>query len=170
MIFAKRNYETYDQKLLIIIDNVKHWKYYLKNNSEFVEILINYNNLKKFMNMQMLNKRQTRWIMKLIFFDFIINHKSKKINFVDASSKSIDYHNKKNIELHKLLSILQKKLQMIEIFRVVLTSKCYAICVSIKHSVNQLFNVENEILKFENDIYESIELSKKKQSIINDNE
>ena len=162
MIFAKRNYEIHDQKLLIIIDNFKHWKNYLKNSSKFVEILINHNNLKKFMNTQILNERQTQWIIKLIFFNFIINHKSKKINFVDASSKRFDYYDEKNTELHKLLSILQKKLKMIEIFRVVLTSKCYVICASIKHSVNLSFNVKNEILKFENDIYKSIELSKKK--------
>ena len=110
MISAKRNYETHDQKLLIIIDNFKHWKHYLKNSLKFVEILVDHNNLKKFMNVQMLNERQTRWIMKLIFFDFIINHRSKKINFVDASLKRFDYYDEKNIRLHKLLSILQKKI------------------------------------------------------------
>ena len=106
--------------------------------------------------------------MKLIFFDFIINYKLKKINFVDASSKRFDYYNEKNTKLHKLLSILQKKLQIIETLYVVLMLKYYVICVSIKYSVNSLFNVKNEILKFENDIYELIELLKKKQSIIND--
>ena len=107
--------------------------------------------------------------MKLIFFDFIINYRSKKINFVNASSKRFDYYDEKNTELYKLLSILQKKLQMIKTFRVVLTSKCHVICVSIKHSVNSSFNVENKILKFKNNIYESIELFKKKKTIINDN-
>ena len=118
----------------------------------------------------MLNERQTRWIMKLISFNFIINHKSKKINFVDALSKRFDYYNEKNTELYKLLLTLQKKLQMIETFRVVSTSKYYVICVSIKYSVNSSFNVKNEILKFENDICESIKLFKKIQTIINDNE
>ena len=102
--------------------------------------------------------------MKLISFDFIINHKSKKINFVNASSKRFNYYDEKNIELHKLLSILQKKLQMIKTFRVVSTSKCHVICVSIKHNVNLLFNVKNEILKFKNDIYKSIELFKKNKN------
>ena len=64
---------------------------------------------------------------------------------------------------------MQKKLQMIKTFRVVTTLKCHVICVSIKHSVNSSFNVENEILKFENDIYESIELFRKEQMIMNDN-
>ena len=100
--------------------------------------------------------------MKLIFFDFTINHRSKKINFVNASSKRFDYYNEKNTELRKLLLILQKKLQMIETFRVVSTSKCHVICVLIKHNVNQSFSVENEILKFKNDICESIKLFKKK--------
>ena len=106
---------------------------------------------------------------KISFFFFIINHKSKKTNFVDVSSKRFDYYNEKNIELHKVLLILQKKLQIIKTFRVVSMSKCHVICISIKHSVNSSFNVENEMLKFKNDICESIKLFKKKQTIINDN-
>ena len=43
MISAKRNYETHDQKWLIIVDSFKHWKHYLKNSSEFVEILTDHN-------------------------------------------------------------------------------------------------------------------------------
>ena len=58
IISTKRNYETYDQKLLTIIICFKHWKHYLKNNSESIEILIDHNNLKNFMNVQILNDRQ----------------------------------------------------------------------------------------------------------------
>ena len=123
--------------------------------------MTDYNNLKQFMNVQMLNERQTQWILKLVFFDFTINYKSKKIHFFDVSSKRFDYYDKKNTELHKLLLILQKKLQMIKTFRVVSTSKCHVIFISIKHNVNQSFSVKNKILKFENNIYELIKLSKK---------
>ena len=50
--------------------------------------------------------------MKIIAFDFVIKHKAKKFNSVDASFKRFDYQNI-NIEITKLLSIIQKKLSMI---------------------------------------------------------
>lgn len=49
-ILVERNYETHDQKLLIIVACFKHWRHYLKKNYRFIEILTNHNNLKKFMN------------------------------------------------------------------------------------------------------------------------
>ena len=47
MIFAKQNYEIYDQKLLIIIAAFKQWKHYLKNSLYSIKILSDHNNLKK---------------------------------------------------------------------------------------------------------------------------
>ena len=156
MISTKRNYEIHDQKLLIIIMCFKHWKYYLKNNNELIEILINHNNLKNFMNVQILNDRQIRWIMRLIFFDFVIKHRFEKTNFVDALFKRSNYYDDLNINMQRLLSILQKKLQMIESFRINQTSKIRAICVAIAFSCSRITRFENDILKFENKIYKSI--------------
>ena len=34
----KQNYETHNQKLLIIMNLFKQWKHYLKNNSYFIEV------------------------------------------------------------------------------------------------------------------------------------
>ncbi len=49
MIFAEMNYETHDQKLLIIVECFKHWRHYLKKNYHAMKILIDHNNLKEFM-------------------------------------------------------------------------------------------------------------------------
>jgi glutaredoxin-related protein len=60
MIFAKMNYETHNQELLIIVECFKHWRHYLKKNYHTMKILIDHNNLKDFMNVKTLNERQIK--------------------------------------------------------------------------------------------------------------
>ncbi len=50
MIDIERNYETYDQKLLVIVAMFKHWWHYVKDSYHTVEVLTDHNNLKSFMN------------------------------------------------------------------------------------------------------------------------
>jgi len=113
MINVERNYETHDQKLLVIVAMFKHWWYYVKDNYHTVEVLTDHNNLKNFMNVQELNKRQVRWIMRLLICNFEIMHKSEKTNLINASSRWSDYKNE-NIFANHLLLILQRKLTRIE--------------------------------------------------------
>ncbi len=113
MINIKRNYETYDQKLLVIVTMFKHWWYYVKNNYHTVKVLTNHNNLKNFMNVWELNKRQVRWIMRLLICNFEIAHRSEKTNSINASSRWSDYKNE-NIFANHLLLTLQRKLTRIE--------------------------------------------------------
>ncbi len=87
MINVERNYKTYDQKLLVIIAMFKHWQHYVKDNYHTVEVLTDFNNLKSFMNVQKLNKRQVRWIMKLLICNFEIAYKLKKTNLINALSR-----------------------------------------------------------------------------------
>ncbi len=87
MIDVKRNYEMYDQKFLVIIVMFKHWWHYIENNYHTVEVLTNHNNLKSFMNVQKLNERQVRWIIRLLICNFEIAHRSEKINSINASLK-----------------------------------------------------------------------------------
>jgi len=60
MINVERNYETYDQKLLIIVAMFKHWWHYVEDNYHTVKVLTDNNNLKNFMNIQKLNERQVK--------------------------------------------------------------------------------------------------------------
>ncbi len=57
MINVEKNYEIYNQKLLIIVAMFKHWWHYVKDNYYTVKVLTDHNNLKNFMNVQELNKR-----------------------------------------------------------------------------------------------------------------
>ncbi len=144
MINVKRNYETHDQKLLVIVAMFKHWRHYVKNNYHTVEFLTDHNNLKSFMNVQKLNKRQVRWVMRLLICNFEIAHRSEKINSINASSRWSDYKNK-NISANHLLFTLQRKLTRIEslnnfIFVVIRELYCIQMINDVKkmfiHSIN----------------------------------
>ncbi len=60
MIDVERNYETHDQKLLVIVAMFKHWWHYVKDSYHTVEVLTDHNNLKNFMNVWELNERQVK--------------------------------------------------------------------------------------------------------------
>ncbi len=113
MINVERNYEMHDQKLLVIVVMFKHWWHYVKNNYYIIEVLTDHNNLKSFMNIQKLNEKQVRWIMRLSICNFEITHKLERTNLINASLRWFDYKNK-NIFANHLLLTLQRKLTRIE--------------------------------------------------------
>ena len=71
---AESNYDIHDLKLLAIMWAFKHWKYYLKNNSYSIQMLINHVNLQYFFTTKKLNWRQTCWTKKLAAFNFYIKY------------------------------------------------------------------------------------------------
>ncbi len=103
----------YNQKLLVIVAMFKHWRHYVKDNYHTVEVLTDHNNLKSFMNVQKLNERQVRWVMRLLICNFEIVHRSEKTNSINVSSRWSDYKNE-NISANCLLLTLQRKLTRIE--------------------------------------------------------
>ena len=58
MILAKQNYETHNQKLLIIITLFQQWKHYCENVAYSIEIWLNHNNLREFIKQKQLNFKQ----------------------------------------------------------------------------------------------------------------
>ena len=89
MIFAKKNYEIYDKKLLIIIKVFEKWKLELKDFKFFIEVIIDHKNLEYFMFFKLLNRRQTRWSKYLFKFNFKIIYRFEKLNnVVDALSRA----------------------------------------------------------------------------------
>jgi len=113
MIDVERNYETHNQKLLIIVAMFKHWRHYVKESYHTVEVLTDHNNLKSFMNVRKLNERQVRWVMRLLICNFEIAHRSEKTNSINALSRWSDYKNE-NISANCLLLTLQRKLTRIK--------------------------------------------------------
>ena len=106
MISAEQWYEIYDQKLLAIIMAFKQWRHYFKSNAHSIEVLTDYNNLCRFMNVKSLNRKQTKWAVKLAIYNFIILHHLKKSNSANASLKWPDYQKEKQVMNH-LLPLLQ---------------------------------------------------------------
>ena len=102
MISAEQWYEIYNQKLLAIVMMFKQWRHYLEDSTHLVEVLTDYNNLWDFINIRSLNKRQTRWAMKLAVYDFVILHHSKKSNSADALLRQPNYQEKEQMINHFL--------------------------------------------------------------------
>ncbi len=139
MIDVERNYETYDQKLLVIVAMFKHWWYYVEDSYHTVEVLTDYNNLKNFMNIQELNKRQVKWVMRLLICNFEIAHRSEKTNSINASLRQSDYKNE-NISANHLLLTLQWKLTRIKSlnsFIFVAIRELY--CIQVINDVEKMF-------------------------------
>ena len=99
MISAEIKYETHDQELLFIVAAFQQWRHYLKNSHHSVTILTNHNNLRYFMKTTALNKRQSRWVLAFVEYDFEIKYRSEKINSVDGPSRRSDYKKKTDDEI-----------------------------------------------------------------------
>ena len=58
MISAKTRYKTHNAKLLAIIEAFKTWRHYLEGYKHKVLVLINHNNLWRFMDTKSLSSKQ----------------------------------------------------------------------------------------------------------------
>ncbi len=109
MILAECNYKIYDKKLLIIICCLKHWHSELKCTDISIKIFIDHLNLKYFMTIKKLIKRQTKWAEKLSEYNFKIIYQSEKQNLkVDAlikmsDIKSIEANDDQKLYQHQML-------------------------------------------------------------------
>ena len=81
----------------------------MKNNRHFIIILIDYNNLRYFMITTLLNRRQIKWTLIFVEYDFEIKYRTKNINFANAFLKRLDYENNVNDEI--CFFTLQNKLK-----------------------------------------------------------
>ena len=77
---VKCNYEIYDKKLMIIVCAFKKWWSELENFIYFVEMIINYKNLKYFMLIKQLSHHQARWSKFLSRFNYHITYHFDKID------------------------------------------------------------------------------------------
>ncbi len=121
MILAECNYEIYDKELLIIIRCLKHWCSELKCTDILIKIFIDHLNLKYFMIIKELTRRQIRWAEKLSEYNFKIIYQSGKQNLkVDvlirmSNVKLIETNDDRKLYQHQMLLFEGKfELQSIE--------------------------------------------------------
>jgi len=121
MISAECNYEIYDNELLTNIRCLKHWHLELKCTDISIKIFIDHLNLKYFMIIMKLIRRQTRWAEKLFEYNFKIIYQSEKQNLkADAlirmsDVKSVESNDDWKLYQHQmLLSASTFELQSIE--------------------------------------------------------
>ncbi len=82
LVSIECNYEIYDKELLTIVRCFEQWRSELLF-IEFdvsVKVLIDHKNLKYFMSIKQLNRRQSKWVQFLIDFHFIISYLLEKSN------------------------------------------------------------------------------------------
>jgi hypothetical protein len=116
MIFAERNYEVNDQKMLVIVKLCKKWRQYIKNVKYSVRVIIDHVNLKNFFINKILSRRETRWWKRLAKFDLKIKYRFDKSNLADDSFRKRNYENEtanedknnENLNLEKWVLIESK--------------------------------------------------------------
>jgi len=72
---VERNYEIHDKEMLAIIHALEEWRHFLEGARHLVEIWTDYKNLEYFMTAKKLNRRQARWSLYLVRFDFKLTHR-----------------------------------------------------------------------------------------------
>ncbi len=103
------NYETHDLELLVIMRVFKHWRHYLKNSSQLIQMLTDHANLRYFFMTKKLNQQQTCWAEKLVAFDFYIEYRAGKKNPANDLLRHSDYSPAEDSQI-ELLPTLQRKL------------------------------------------------------------
>ena len=99
---AERNYEVHDQELLAVVAAFRHWRHYLEGATHTVEVLTDHNNLKGFIKLKTLSKRQARWAVFLLAFDFQIDYRTSSTNPADGPSRRVDYDVEEDTTSHLL--------------------------------------------------------------------
>ncbi len=118
MIFAKRNYEVDDQKMLVIVEICKKWRHYIEDVKHSIRMIIDHANLKNFFINKTFSRREVRWWKRLIELDLRIKYRSEKNNFANDSFRKRDYEdeiakenkNNENLNLRKWILIESKNI------------------------------------------------------------
>jgi hypothetical protein len=72
------NYEIYDKKLTTIVRYFEKWRLELKKSAFFISVIFDHKNLKYFVFIKQLSRRQIKWSEFLSWFDFKIVYRSEK--------------------------------------------------------------------------------------------
>jgi len=89
---TERNYEIHDKKMLAVVRCLEAWRHFLEGATIKFEIWTDHKNLEYFMKVQKLNRRQARWTLYLLRFNFTLKHiPGSKMEKVDSLSRRLDW-------------------------------------------------------------------------------
>ena len=85
------NYDAHDQKMLIIIKSMNHWRHYLEETWHEIKIISDHANLQHFMTTIKLFCRQMKWVNRLTAYNFKIFYQKRVSNSVDDLLRRFNY-------------------------------------------------------------------------------
>ena len=127
MIPAKTWYKTHNGKLLAIVKAFKTWHHYLKSCKHEVFVLMDHNNLRRFIDTKNLSSRQVRWGQELSRYHFWIDYCQGKANaavnaLLRFSQRNQDEENELRAENSQIFHCLQNSLSNASLIRLSLLS------------------------------------------------
>ena len=89
---TERNYKIHDKEMLAVVRCLEVWRHFLEGAMTRFEIWTDHKNLEYFMKVQKLNRRQVRWALYLLRFDFMLKHvPGSKMEKADSLSRRPDW-------------------------------------------------------------------------------
>lgn len=77
---TKTRYKTHNGELVAIVETFKTWKNYLEGCKHKVFVLINHNNLQRFMDTKSVSSKQVHWAQKMSRYHFQLDYQQGKAN------------------------------------------------------------------------------------------
>jgi len=88
----ERNYEIHNKEILAVVRCLEVWRHFLEGATMKFEIWTDHKNLEYFMKVQKLNRRQARWALYLLRFNFTLKHVlGSKMGKADSLSRRLDW-------------------------------------------------------------------------------
>jgi hypothetical protein len=163
MIFAERNYEVNDQKMLVIVKICKKWRHYIENVKHSMRMIIDYANLKNFFINKAFNRRKVKWWKKLIELDLRIKYRFEKSNFANDSFRKRDYEdeiakknkNNENLNLRKWVLIESKNIfkSINEKKKILFFVDKQSTCISVECRQHRVKNIRNNRRNVEKQLF-----------------
>ena len=89
---TERNYEIHDKEMLAVVRCLEAWRHFLEGATIKFEIWTDHKNLEYFMKVQKLNRRQARWTLYLLRFNFTLKYvPGSKMGKADSLSRRPDW-------------------------------------------------------------------------------
>ena len=140
----KRNYKILDKEMLTVVRCLKVQRYFLERMTIKFEIWTDYKNLKYFIKVQKLNKKQARLILYLLRFNLTLKHvPESKIEKVNSLSRRPDWKIEVERDNKNKILVKPKWLEVRKIKKV----KVIVEGVDLVEKVKQLKVKDNEVVK-----------------------